>query len=233
MLTMIDRAAFHKLSCGLYIIGSKAGGRFAGCVVNTVLQVTSKPFQLSVTLNKENATTKAVQESGRFTASVVDEAMGMETIGCFGFHTSAELDKFGEVAHAFDACGVPYLEQDCSAWFSCRVVDSIDVGTHVVFIGEVEENGVLAGPHPMTYSFYHLVKGGKTPPRASSYTGEGSSSDVAADNAAGAKAAEGAGLKHAWRCTICGHIEYVDELPENFSCPVCGVGPEHFERIEL
>lgn len=39
--------------------------------------------------------------------------------------------------------------------------------------------------------------------------------------------------KYAWRCTVCGYIEYVDELPEDFECPLCGVGPEMFERIEI
>ena len=29
------------------------------------------------------------------------------------------------------------------------------------------------------------------------------------------------------------HIEYVDELPEDFICPICGVGRDLFERIEL
>ena len=39
--------------------------------------------------------------------------------------------------------------------------------------------------------------------------------------------------KVGWRCTICGHIEYVDELPDDFECPICGVGKEMFERVEL
>lgn len=35
-----------------------------------------------------------------------------------------------------------------------------------------------------------------------------------------------------WRCLICGHIEWVDELPEDYVCPLCGVGIDQFERIE-
>ena len=35
-------------------------------------------------------------------------------------------------------------------------------------------------------------------------------------------------------CTICGHEVEVDtpELPEDFVCEVCGVGPEMFELVE-
>lgn len=42
-----------------------------------------------------------------------------------------------------------------------------------------------------------------------------------------------AGKKFAWRCTVCDYIEYVDELPDDFECPECGVGKEFFERIEV
>ena len=75
----------------------------------------------------------------------------------------------------------------------------------------------------MTYAYYHQVKGGKTPPKASSYIAED-----AAPATQGKPAA-----KYAWRCTVCGHIEYADELPDDFVCPICGVGKDKFERVEL
>ena len=57
---MIDRKAFRSLSSGLYLITAKAGERRCGCVVNTLVQVASEPATLSVSLNKENATTAAI-----------------------------------------------------------------------------------------------------------------------------------------------------------------------------
>ena len=48
-----------------------------------------------------------------------------------------------------------------------------------------------------------------------------------------AAAAEPGRPKVAWRCTVCGHMVYEDELPDNFACPVCGVGKDMFERVEL
>lgn len=228
---MIDRSAFHKLSSGLYIVCTEADGTFYGCVINTLLQLTSKPFQVSIALNKENATTKAVQESGYFTASVVDETMEMETIGHFGFKSSRDIDKFADSEYAICARAMPYIEKHCCAWFSCKVVDSVDVGTHILFIGEVEESATLDGGHPMTYEFYHSVKGGKTPPKASAYTGEDDvqkSSDTAQDSSS----SEGA-QKYGWRCKVCGYIVEMDELPDTYLCPVCGAGKDMFERIAL
>lgn len=34
-----------------------------------------------------------------------------------------------------------------------------------------------------------------------------------------------------WKCVICGYI-HEGELPEDFECPLCGVGPDQFEKIE-
>ena len=35
-----------------------------------------------------------------------------------------------------------------------------------------------------------------------------------------------------YRCTVCGHIVQVEgELPEDFMCPVCGMGRDYFEEI--
>ena len=35
-------------------------------------------------------------------------------------------------------------------------------------------------------------------------------------------------------CTVCGYEVEVDtpELPEDYVCPVCGVGPDLFERVD-
>lgn len=39
---------------------------------------------------------------------------------------------------------------------------------------------------------------------------------------------------YTFRCTVCGWEVTVDtpELPEDFVCEVCGVGPELFELVE-
>ena len=225
---MFDKKAFHSLSYGMYVIGTRFDNKDYGCVANTFAQVTSSPLQVSVALNKENATTEAVRQAGRFTASCLSEQADLQLIGTFGFHTSTELDKFAQHASARDESGLPYVAEQCCAWFSAKVVSELDLGTHVLFVGEVEECAKVAdAAAPMTYAFYHQVKGGKTPPKASSYLGE--------EQPAAAPAESNVAVlpKIAWRCTICGHMEYVDELPDDFVCPVCGVGKEFFERVEL
>ena len=229
----IDKKAFRPMSYGLYIISAKAGDKAAGCVVNTFQQVTSKPARVSVAINKENYTTGVILESGHFEAVVLAESAPMELIGTFGFKTSAEIDKFADVAHAFDDAGVPYVTEHVVAHIGARVIDKVDVGTHYMIVGEVECAEVLSDEQPMTYAYYHQVKGGKTPPKASSFESDDAGAAAATAAAEPAEAPKDAAPRYGWRCMICGYVVEMDELPEDFTCPMCGMGRDAFERIEL
>lgn len=237
---MIDKKAFHALSYGLYIISSEADGQAAGCVANTFQQVTSAPLQVSVALNKENVTTGVIRKSGRLAAVCLAQDAMMELIGAFGFRSSADEDKFAGFASARDEAGIPYVAEQTVARFSGRVVHELDLGSHILFVAEIDEAERVSAAEPMTYAYYHAVKGGKTPPKASSYLGADedaapAAAAPAAEASAGAAAGDtpAPGMRFAWRCTICGHIEYVDELPDDFTCPLCGMGKDMFERIEV
>lgn len=228
----MDKKAFRKLSYGMYIIASADGDRKAGCVVNTFNQITSSPAQVSVAVNKENATADVIRASGRFTASTLGESATMELIGRFGFHTSADTDKFADTQWEPDAAGVPLVTEGAVACFSAHVVETVDAGSHWLFVGAVDDARVLSDEAPMTYAYYHQVKGGKTPPKASSFSDDelaGGSSAPAPEAPASVPAAG----KSTWRCQICGFEITVDgdALPEGFECPICGAGADQFERI--
>lgn len=209
----MDMKAFYSLSCGLYLVGAAHEGRDYGCVVNTVTQVTAEPAKLMVAINKENATTAAVLASGRFEAAVLCETAPMELIGTFGFKTSREVDKFAPFQTARDAHGVPYVTQDVAARFGCKVVDTLDAGTHMLIIGLVEEAEVLNTAASMTYAYYHRVKNGLTPPKASSYQ------------------AQQEKKPGGWRCKVCGYIYEGETLPADYKCPICGQPASVFEKL--
>ncbi len=84
----------------------------------------------------------------------------------------------------------------------------------------------------MTYAYYHQVKGGKTPPKASNFLPDAADAPRRPRPRRGGCREPGR-PKVAWRCTVCGHMVYEDELPDDFACPVCGVGKDMFERVEL
>lgn len=215
----MDNKAFFNLTCGLYIISSKDGERGVGCIVNTVTQVTSSPAKLMVAVNKENYTSAAILAEEAFDAAALTEDAPMELIGQFGFKTSKDTDKFAGVQHSVDSLGIPYVTEHTNAHFACRVVETLDAGTHLLFIGEVAEADVLCAEPSMSYSYYHKVKKGVTPPKASSY------------QAAGQAPAVPASAPKRWRCSVCGYLYEGDPLPADYKCPVCGQPASVFQPV--
>ena len=60
----MDARAFNALSCGVYIISAAANGKNAGCIVNTVTQVTAQPAKLLAAVNKDNYTAGVIRAAG-------------------------------------------------------------------------------------------------------------------------------------------------------------------------
>lgn len=168
----MDPTALFSFSSGLYVVSAYDGKKAAGCLVNTGMQLTSEPYQISVTINKENFTTSIVESAGHFTLAVLDESADMPFIGRFGFRTSKDFDKFDGIASEKSATGDIYPTEHVCAFVSCRVVKIIDVGTHMEFIGEMIDAAHLSQVPPMTYAYYHGTLKGKTPEKASSYIKE-------------------------------------------------------------
>ena len=212
----MDLTAFFKLTYGLYVVSTYNNGRNAGCIVNTVTQVTAQPPRLAVAVNKQNTTAKWMIESGCFAATALTQTADMELIGKFGFQSSAEVEKFAGFETGRDALGLPYLKEHAAAHFSCKIVDKIDLGTHWLFIGEVVEAEKLLEEEPLTYSYYHRVLKGGTPKTAPSYKGEEISQESAP-----------AQVKR-WRCSVCGYVYEGEQLPGDFTCPWCGQGADKF-----
>lgn len=207
----MNQNALHKLSYGLYIISTTHNGADAGCVANTLHQVTSSPIQLSITLNKENATEQLIEQSGIFNAVALTQDVDMDIIKTFGFSSSRDIDKYANVPHERDCQNIPYLTTHTSAQFTCKVVKQLDLGTHVMFIGELINCEILCKEEVMTYAYYHQVKNGGTPKNAPSY--------------------QEANDKKGWRCSICGYIYEGEDLPQDYICPLCGAPASVFEKL--
>lgn len=209
----MNQKAFYKLTYGVYIISASAEGKDGGCVVNTLSQVTSSPACLSVALNKNNHTLHLIQASGSFTGTVLSDQADMDLIRRFGFQSSRDKDKFQGIPMERDCLDNPYPTEGISARFSCRVISTLDLGSHVLVIGEAEDAEVLDESAPvLTYSDYHLKKKGTTPPNAPSYQ-------------------EAPKTVVGWRCSVCGYILESDTLPEDFVCPVCGRDASYFVKL--
>lgn len=165
----MDATALFKMTYGLYVVSAEADGQRAGCVVNTATQVTSTPPRVIVAVNKENVTAGVIAAAKAFTVTVIDKTADMPYIGNFGFRSSVTYNKFEHYGCETSAVGSPYSPEHVCALLACKLVDTVDVGTHLLFIGDVVDAQKLSDEEPLTYAYYHAVLKGKTPPKASSY----------------------------------------------------------------
>ena len=165
----MDPRALYKFQSGLYVVSAQAGEDVGACIINTGLQLTREPLQVQVVVNKQNHTEGVIAKAGHFALTVVTEAADMMYIGRFGFRTSVNYDKFDGIEDRATVLGDPYTPECAACMLACKVVGTLDVGTHTIYIGEVVDAEVLSDDTPMTYNYYHTVLKGKTPAKASSF----------------------------------------------------------------
>ncbi len=231
---------FFTLSYGLYVISAQAKERKNGYVANTAFQVTAEPSQLAISCNKDNLSAQVIAGSGFFSVSVLDQDTSKEIIGRFGYKSGKDIDKFEETQFFESPEGIPVVTEGCIAWFTCKVVKTVDVGTHLLFIGEVLDGDLLEkGKTPLTYDYYHKVLRGRAPKNAPTYIKETKQEKPQAE---AAKPEKATGQK--WICLVCDHIydpaegdpeagiapgTAFEDLPDDWACPVCGAEKVDFE----
>lgn len=127
-----------------------------GCIINTCVQVASDPTRIAISCQMENLTKEIIERTGKFNVSVLTDDVPFETIKHFGMQTGREVDKFQNFSTVKRSRnGLYYLAEHANAMFSCMVVDKKDLGSHMLFIGEVTESRVLSKGASCTYAHYH------------------------------------------------------------------------------
>jgi rubredoxin len=153
-------------------------------------------------------------------------------IGSWGFKSGREVDKFTGMEYKIGSTGAPVVTGNAVAFYEMKVADSLDVGTHTIFIGKVAEAEILSDGIPMTYAHYHEVKRGTTPKTAPSYIKE--------------EKKEALPAMDKYECTVCGYIydpaqgdpdngiapnTPFEKLPDDWVCPVCGASKDDFKKV--
>lgn len=203
----MDNTALFTIPYGVYILGTELNGQKNACVINTLSQVTQEPVRVSVTVLKTNLTHDMIQQSHKFSVSVLGKHASLDTIARFGFQSGRTVDKLDGFPYEIDSLGSPVITTDSIATMSCRVVESLDLGTHTLFIGEVLEARNLDREEVMTYAYYRDLKTGK----------------VVRDKVQEIKETELP--KEVYQCSVC-HYVYdaetpFEELPDYYVCPLC------------
>ena len=214
----MDKKVLRNLSYGVYVVTSRDKDKNVGCIANSIMQVTSNPSVIAVSINHDNYTNKVIKENNKFGVSILKETTDVKIIGTFGYKSSNDTDKFDGINFK-EISEIPVLENTCG-YMVCKVNDTMETSTHTIFLGEVIEADDYSTENAMTYKYYHENLKGSSPKNAPTYE-ETSISQVDKDS-----------KKSKWKCSICGYIHEADELPDDFKCPICGVGKEYFELVE-
>lgn len=200
----MDNTAFFKLSYGLFVVTAHEGDKDNGCITNTVVQQTTTPNRISVTINKNNYTHDMIKRTGVFNVSVLSEKTKFETFKHWGFQSGKDIDKTVGITYFRLENGVIYIVDGVNAVMCAKVEQEVDLGTHTMFIAEVTDAFSTEEDSSATYAFYH--KNIKPAPQQAK--------------------------KKGWICTVCGYIYEGEVLPEDFICPTCKHPASDFKRIE-
>lgn len=190
----MDKKAMYQLTYGLFILTAREGEKDNGCIVNTVSQVTTQPNRIVVAVNKSNYTHDMIMRTGAFNVSVLTTKSQFETYKHWGFQSGSQTDKLESIEYSRAENGIVYIANECNAYISAKVADTIDLGTHTLFIADVTDGAVLSDDESVTYSYYQ--KNIKTVPKTDE-------------------------KKKGFICTVCGYIYEGEVLPDDFICPLC------------
>ena len=148
--------ALYNLSYGLFVLSAKDQGKDNGCIANTCFQVAENPNKLAISVQKGNLTRQMIENTGMFNVSVLTESVPFETIRYFGMQSGRDTDKFtGTYKTERSHNGLVYLTENTNAMFSCKVLSKQDLGSHILFVGEVTQSKVLSQAPSCTYAYYH------------------------------------------------------------------------------
>ena len=199
-----DLRALFNIGYGLYVVTSNDGKKDNGLIVNTVTQVTNSPNRVAVTINKENYSHHVIEQSGIMNVNVLSVDAPFSVFENYGFQSGRSADKFADVEEIRSDNGLRFLPQYINAFFSLKVENYVDLGTHGMFICSITESRVITNSETMTYTYYQ-------------------------NNVKPKPETEG---KKGYVCKVCGYVYEGDELPEDFICPLCKHGAADFEKIE-
>ena len=214
----MDSAALFKLGYGLYVVTTNDGVRDNGMICNTVIQASSSPLRVILTVNKANYTHKTILKTGLLNVNVLSEDAPFSVFERYGFKSGRDADKFEGVEAKRSANGLAVLSEHVNAVLSLRLHTYLDLGSHGMFLCDVEEAETLSERPTMTYAYYQANVKPKPKPAAP------------APAAGGAKK---------WVCKVCGYVYdpaenngvAFEDLPKDWVCPWCKHPVSDFEPM--
>lgn len=144
---------------GLYVVGTRDGGRLNGCTVNSFMQVAEAPLRVVLSVTKTSLTHEYLRRQPVAAVSFLGVDGGYELARHFGLQSGRTADKFAVIPHRIAGNGCPVLE-NCAAFLELSLVPGaeLDAGDHTVFLAAVRNGGRIREEKVLTYEGYHERK---------------------------------------------------------------------------
>jgi flavin reductase (DIM6/NTAB) family NADH-FMN oxidoreductase RutF/rubredoxin len=233
--------SFFKISYGLYLVSTQHEDKLNGYIANTVFQITAEPASFAISCNKNNLSSELIQASGKFAFSILEKNVDQEIISRFGYKSGKDIEKFDGIEHIKGKLNIPIVKQGSIAFFECELKQTVDVGTHLLFIGDLANNEMLdATKEPLTYSDYHNIRKLKSPKNAPTFI------KPISTNENKEKLIDTNPKMTKYECIVCGYIydpalgdkdsnippgTAFEDLPDDWTCPDCGAEKSDFEAL--
>ena len=123
----------------LCLVGSRAGDEWNAMTTSWVTQVAMEPVLVAVSVDQKAVTHRLIADGGSFTVNLWSRD---DTRPFVKFSKPATKDGMTLNGRAIreGVTGAPVFD-DAVAYLDCRLHESVDCGTHTLFIGEVVDCG--------------------------------------------------------------------------------------------
>jgi flavin reductase (DIM6/NTAB) family NADH-FMN oxidoreductase RutF len=142
-------AALALFSYGLYAVGVRDGEERNAFTANWVTQVSSNPARVAVAVETDGRSVGMLHRSGAFSVCVygADQRKMAARLARPSHRAPGKLSEYEHVDGP--GTGAPVLT-DCLGYVECRLHHVLELGDHVLFVGEVVNGGVREEGEPLT-----------------------------------------------------------------------------------
>lgn len=127
----------------LCLIGAAAGEEWNGMTASWVTQVAMEPILVAAAIDRASLTHRLIAQSGRFSVNLWSRD-DTRTFVSFSKPARREGESLNGRPVRLGVTGAPIFTE-AIAYLDCRLWQSLDCGTHTLFVGEVADCGFLGG----------------------------------------------------------------------------------------
>ena len=129
-----------KIPNALALVGSASGEEWNGMTTSWITQLSMDPVLVGIGVDNSAVTHRLITEGGGFTVNLWSPD-DTRVFVKFSKPATREGNELNGRAVRQEVTGAPVFE-DAIAWMDCAVRDSLDLGTHTLFVGEVVAAGI-------------------------------------------------------------------------------------------